>query len=112
MPPSASRIEAVHAHIPYIARKLGEGVPLHPAFALPVTHFEPGRAIVLKGWGAFVVEPLTYQTCRVILRGHVSRGLPALFSLLLVEIPHFVMERKMLLGIKTRAERGWARGGR
>lgn len=29
MPPSASRIEAVHAHIPYIARKLGEGVPLH-----------------------------------------------------------------------------------
>jgi tRNA-dihydrouridine synthase A len=28
-PPSASRIDAVEAHIPYIARKLEEGVPLH-----------------------------------------------------------------------------------
>jgi tRNA-dihydrouridine synthase A len=28
-PPSASRADAVEAHIPYIARKLEEGVPLH-----------------------------------------------------------------------------------
>jgi tRNA-dihydrouridine synthase A len=28
-PPSASRVEAVEAHIPYITRKLAEGVPLH-----------------------------------------------------------------------------------
>jgi hypothetical protein len=25
-----------------------------------------------------------------------------------IELPHFIMERKMLLGIKARAERAWA----
>jgi hypothetical protein len=31
-----------------------------------------------------------------------------LFYVLLIELPHFVMERKMLLGIKRRAERAFA----
>jgi tRNA-dihydrouridine synthase A len=29
VPPSTNRIEAVEAHLPYLARKLDEGVPLH-----------------------------------------------------------------------------------
>jgi hypothetical protein len=33
------------------------------------------------------------------------RGAGVLFYALLMAIPHFVMERKMLLGIKQRAER-------
>jgi hypothetical protein len=32
---------------------------------------------------------------------------PAVLLTLLIEIPHFVMERKMLLGIKRRAERAF-----
>jgi hypothetical protein len=102
---------ADRVHMEWQRREIGEGVPLHPRLALPVTHFEPGRAIVLKGWGAFVVAPLTYRSCRVIVRGRVPRGLPAVFYLLLVEIPHFVMERAMLIGVKARAERAWERGG-
>lgn len=38
-------------------------------------------------------------------RHPAGRGLVAVFDALLVEIPHFVMERRMLLGIKRRAER-------
>ena len=31
-----------------------------------------------------------------------------IFYTVLIEIPHFVMERKMLLGIRARAERAYA----
>jgi hypothetical protein len=86
-------------------RTVGEIVPLHPAIGLPVQHFEPGRALVLAGWGPFVVEPIDEQHTRLISRSRVPKGWSALSYALLLEIPHFVMQRKMLLGIKERAER-------
>jgi len=86
-------------------REIGETVRLHPAVGLKVTVFEPGRAIVLEGWGPFVVEPIDEKSTRVILRSRVPRGWVALYYLLTVEIPHFIMERRMLKGIKERAER-------
>jgi hypothetical protein len=48
-------------------------------------------------------------TCSPFVRGYaagVPRGWMATSYALLLEIPHFVMQRKMLLGIKQRAERG------
>ena len=89
-------------------RAIGEVVKLHPALGMPVVAFEPNRALVLQGWGAFVVEPLDAQRTRVLLRSHTPRGWGALYSLLFIELPHFLMERKMLLGLKERAERAWA----
>jgi hypothetical protein len=87
-------------------RELGEPVPLHPAApGLAVTMFEPGRLIGLEGWGVFLVEPRGEDESRVIIRGQVPRGLQSGFYRTLLEIPHTVMERKMLLGIKERAER-------
>jgi hypothetical protein len=52
-----------------------------------------------------VVEPLSDRCTRVILRGRKARGWPAVYDRLLIELPHFLMERKMLLGLKQRAER-------
>ena len=87
-------------------REVGERVFLHPAFGLKVASFESGRAIVLEGWGPFVVEPIDEKSTRVIIRSRVPRRLDVLlYYLLTFEIPHFVMERRMLLGIKERAER-------
>ena len=86
-------------------RRVGERVPLHPAFGLKVASFEPGRAIVLEGWGPFVVEPIDEKSTRVIIRSRVPQRLDVLlYYLLTFEIPHFVMERRMLQGIKQRAE--------
>ena len=42
---------------------------------------------------------------QLIARGRVPHGVASLANGLLMEVPHFVMERKMLLGIKERAER-------
>lgn len=86
-------------------RELGDTVHLHPLNGLPVARFEPGHALVLEGWGAFVVEPHGPGCTRLIARARVHRGFGAVGNALLMEIPHFVMERKMLLGIKERAER-------
>jgi hypothetical protein len=71
-----------------------------------VSVFEPNRALGLEGWGTFVLEPLDADRTRLIARGGVLRDLGAAAYGLLLEIPHFLMERRMLLGIKERAERG------
>jgi hypothetical protein len=99
-------------HPEWQERVVGETVPLHPAVGLPMAHFEPGRALVLGGWGPFVVEPVDASSTRLISRSRVRRGLSALSYAALLEIPHFVMQRKMMLGIKERAELAWHEGGR
>lgn len=97
---------ADHIHPEWQHREVGERVPLHPAFGLKVASFEPSQAIVLEGWGPFVVEPIDEKSTRVIIRSRVPRRLGVLlYYLLTFEIPHFVMERRMLKGIKQRAER-------
>jgi hypothetical protein len=75
----------------------------------------PGRALVLDGWGAFVLEPVNDTTTRLLARTR-GDGQPSFdavplapLGMLLFEPAHFVMERKMLLGIKERAEREWNR---
>ena len=62
-----------------------------------------GHALVIKNWGSYVVEPIDSQHCRVIARSHVDRGAAAAYFLF-IELPHGIMERRMLLGIKERAE--------
>jgi hypothetical protein len=90
-------------HPEWQERRPGETVYLHPRSGLRVTRFEPGRVLGLEGWGAFVLEPRGDGT-RLIARGRTPRGPASIVNALLMEIPHFVMERKMLLGIKRRAE--------
>ena len=93
--------------------KVGDKVWLHPkAPPVEVAAIEPGRAIVLKPWGAFVLQPVDDNTTRLIIRsqGDYEPDLKnALLNFLLwrvfYEPAHFIMERKMLLGIKTRAEK-------
>jgi len=98
---------------------------------LRVAVMEPGRALVLHqpadrhtgspidrddpslgnyyGWNwAFVLEKSDGRSTRLIVRSRIDgrpRALIRTFYTLLLEFPHFVMERAMLKGIKQRAER-------
>ena len=89
-------------------RETGETVFLHPAYGPKVASFEPGRAIVLEGGWTFAVEPIDKENARVFLRSRTPWGLGALSYLLAIELPHFIMERRMLKGIKERAEQAKA----
>jgi hypothetical protein len=93
-------------HPEWQQRQIGDTVFLHPAGGMEVTVFEPGRAIGLKGWGTFVLEPTSAGRTRLIAKGRAARSPIAAAYAVLMEIPHFLMERRMLLGIKQRAEGG------
>jgi hypothetical protein len=101
--------------------RTGDVVWLHPeAPPLPVIFVEPERAIVLgdatdkpesKGigtgtWG-FYLKDVDENTTRLIMRNRWMSK-PGLLSwvgnYILLEPAHFIMERKMMLGIKQRAE--------
>jgi hypothetical protein len=62
------------------------------------------------GWNwAFVMEESEDGGTRLIVRSRVDgspRPLIGAFYVMLLEFPHFVMERAMLKGVKKRAERG------
>jgi len=92
--------------------KVGDRVWLHPkALPLKVLAIEPGRAIVLEKIWAFILRPIDEQTTRLIVRGRGDYNpdlknafLNFLAWRVVFEPAHFIMERKMMLGIKQRAE--------
>jgi hypothetical protein len=76
-----------------------------------ISAIDPGRAMVLEGWGSFVLTPIDPNTTRMHIRTR-GEGIPTLggvtmtpIGLLVFEPAHFIMERGMLLGIKSRAEK-------
>ena len=91
---------------------MGDPVYLHPkAPPLRVTRLDPGRALVLGTSWAFILEPVDERTTRLLVRGRgrfenpdLGRPLNLLYWRLVFEPAHFIMERRMLKGIKERAE--------
>lgn len=96
----------------WLALKVGDKVWLHPkAPPLRVLAIEPGQAIVLEKCWTFFLHPIDENTTRLIIRGRgefnpdLKNGLLNFFLWRVIcEPAHFIMERKMLLGIKQRAE--------
>jgi uncharacterized protein YndB with AHSA1/START domain len=73
-----------------------------------VTHVDPGRALVLRNWGAFVLQPTGSNQTRLIIRSTVGNpAVPAWMAaldMMAFELPHFIMQRRMMLQIKQLAE--------
>jgi hypothetical protein len=118
--------EIVH---PEWEAKVGQSLVLHPgpeAPRLPIVGVERGRYVLAfagedrqardagKPWSAvswlFFVEPVGERRCRVISRYRAACSDDVATRLAygptLLEPVSFVMDRRMLLGIKQRAERG------
>ena len=87
----------------YLGGLLGEDLGWY------VTEVQPERALVLHQWGAFVLQDNGKGGTRLFVRSTFSNPqIPvwaAAVSFTAFELPHFIMERRMLLGIKERAER-------
>lgn len=97
-------------------RKVGDLVRLAPPserdpagrLALPVLAVEPPHFLYLKGWGAFVLMPAAGGgNTRFFIRGRNDMGMGARIAIkLFLEPIHFIMQRRMMLGIKEVAEAG------
>jgi hypothetical protein len=98
---------------------VGDEVKLAPAATLTVAVVEPGRALVLRGgfpmgrstapydftW-AFVLQPQPDGATRLVVRERYGYSRPWVALLVEpVELISFVMSRRMLRGIKDRAQR-------
>lgn len=100
------------------AVRMGDQVRLHPEVGLAVAVVDPGRALVVRGgvpmghtpppydftW-AFVVHERSDDAARLLVREryrYMQWWAPLLVEP--VELTSFVMSRKMLRGIKQRAE--------
>jgi hypothetical protein len=85
-------------------REVGETVLLHPASGVKLARFEPNRSYAFEGGWYFALAPVSGTKTRLFARSRIPRGTASIMYALFIELPHFVMERKMLLGIKHRAE--------
>lgn len=86
-------------------RVAGDGLTIFPGYTTPLLEVDPPRSLVIENWGAYVIEPIDSTSCRLLARSHAERDLSGLAYMLMIELPHAIMERRMLLGIKERAER-------
>lgn len=111
---------ATHVLPRFQGLKVGDIVPMSRWTGMEVVELQPARALVLRSvvdeehpaWGlsswAFVLEPVGEQQTRLLVRGRAAadpRKWAARLLGQLIELPHFVMERRMMLGLKQRAER-------
>jgi uncharacterized protein YndB with AHSA1/START domain len=73
-----------------------------------IVHFDPPRAMVLENWGAFVLHPTADGRTRLLIRSRVGGPKTPVWGAALTfaafQLPHFIMQRRMMLGIKERAE--------
>jgi hypothetical protein len=110
---SADRIIPEFQHL-----EVGDSVGFSAEGEPRVAAIEPNSFLALYisnnfSW-AFVLRELDERTTRLILRSRIDAQPRQLFALaysLVVELPHFIMERRMLLGIKERAERAYEKQG-
>ena len=71
-----------------------------------VVAVEPGKAFVLENWGAFVLKEIHPKQTRLIVRTHAGQlsDLKSKIDDLFFMSLHYIMERRMLMGIKARVE--------
>jgi hypothetical protein len=73
-----------------------------------VKAMQPQRALVLENWGAFVLMPTADGNTRFIIRSTISnREIPiwaSALNMITFQLPHFIMQRRMMLTIKELAE--------
>lgn len=95
--------------------KVGDQVPLAPDFGIPVKVIEANRLLLLVGHDptnigdtslAFALYPIDEQRTRLISRHRARwpKNLTGYITLAVIDPGSFIMMRKMLLGIKQRAE--------
>jgi hypothetical protein len=78
------------------------------AYNFPVVSVDSGKSFVLKNWGCFLLNEVDSTRTRLIVRTHgqsLSNWTDYLDYFFMMPL-HYLMERRMLIGIKSRSEVG------
>jgi hypothetical protein len=106
--PSANRLLPEHQQL-----EVGDEIPIGRGGGFPVTAIEPGQALVLSGAGdgfawawQFGLYPLNQRQTRLVSRNRVRvpDTVGSWLFMRVIEPAAFLMTRRMLLGLKQRAE--------
>ena len=114
---SATQIHPELQH-PHVGDHINTGSIGRVSIGNPITVLEPNHALVIGTW-AFVLQPLAEHRTRLLVRERDSgwirlltpqrsgllRAAGAVIDYVIAEPLHFAMTRKMMLGLKQRAER-------
>ena len=77
-----------------------------------VSEVTPERVLVLEKWGTFVLQPIGEERTRFIIRSTMSERNRSVWAsaanLFGFQLPHFIMQRRMMLTIKSLAEERYA----
>jgi hypothetical protein len=101
---------ADRVHAEWQLRTVGDEVPLHPDGGLRLLRFDPNEALAMDGGWNLALKSIDPGTSRLYARSRQRMNAAGAFYIALIELPHFIMERRMLLGIKQRAELARAGG--
>ncbi len=77
-------------------------------YNFPVVSVNPGKSFVLENWGCFLLNEVDATRTRLIVRTHgqsLSNWTDYLDYFFMMPL-HYLMERRMLIGIKSRSEAG------
>ena len=77
-------------------------------YNFPVVAVDPGKSFVLKNWGCFLLNKINSTQTRLIVRTHgqVLTSWKDYLEYFFMMPLHYLMERRMLAGIKSRSEVG------
>ena len=77
-------------------------------FEFPVRYVEPERTFVLENWGTFLLQEISANQTRLIVRTQNIEPSKIWRTVIrYIGLPHhYIMERRMLMGIKERVEAG------
>lgn len=93
--------------------KLGRLIPIKSSnssdshtIGFTVISIDQGQSFVLKDWGSFLIRKTDNNTSRLIIRTHgkTPNNLIEKLEYLFFDVLHYIMEKRMMLGIKDLAE--------
>lgn len=85
---------------------------LDDTLAATVSDVTPERVLVIDKWGTFALQPISDERTRFIIRSQMSdrnrSPWAAAANVMALQLPHFIMQRRMMLTIKALAEEHYA----
>lgn len=91
-------------HSMKVGRRIPSTIEKNEKYSFPIVEVEYQKYFVLKFWGTFFIKEISDNKFRLIVRSHGHTNNKSDIENLIFEPLHYIMERRMMLGIKAKSE--------